>query len=465
VGDPASRFDGTLDSLEAALAVVGRTPLILRGLLDGLEPPLVGSRSEPNWGPRQVLEHLLDVEGIAFADRIARIVHEERPFIRSIDPSGRLRDGDYGRRSLDGLIDELIRRRVEDVAWLRSLNPAQLDREGEHDRAGTFTARQLVHYWACHDLLHLRQLARGLQEALTPFVGNLSTFFEEGCTRLDGSIRGRRQRRVAMNQLEDVDVLLKVPRRRFVEGVWIEPSPRRVRAWFGGVAVGDSERVLLVYEPKRLPVYWFPVADVRMDLLRPSTRPAGHADGEAARPARFDVHVGDRVAEKAAWTYPEPDPDRVALKDHVAFYWNQMDAWFEEDDEVFVHPRDPYHRVDVLHSSRRVRIEVGGQVVAESSRPCLLFETGLPTRYYLPKLDVRMDLLVPSHTTSRCPYKGVAVYWSLRSGDGLLEDLVWSYPSPIPECPKIESLLCFYNERVDLSVNGELQVRPVSPWS
>ena len=173
--DPVSGFD----SLESALAVVGRTPLILRGLLDGVEPSLVGSRSEPEWAPRQVLEHLLDVEGIAFADRIARIVHEERPFIRSIDPSGRLVESDYGRRSLGDLIDELIRRRVEDVAWLRSLGSGELDREGEHDRAGTFTARQLVHYWACHDLLHLRQLAKGLQDALAPSVGNLSMFFED----------------------------------------------------------------------------------------------------------------------------------------------------------------------------------------------------------------------------------------------------------------------------------------------
>jgi hypothetical protein len=172
--DPVSSFD----SLESALAVVGRTPLILRGLLGGLEPSLLGSHTEAGWAPRQVLEHLLDVEGIAFADRIARVVHEERPFIRSIDPSGRLGDGGYGARSLDDLIDELVRRRVEDVAWLRSLGPEQLDREGEHDRAGTFTARQLVHYWACHDLLHLRQLARGLQDALAPSVGPLSTFFE-----------------------------------------------------------------------------------------------------------------------------------------------------------------------------------------------------------------------------------------------------------------------------------------------
>lgn len=258
--------------------------------------------------------------------------------------------------------------------------------------------------------------------------------------------------------LEDRDPLDKVTLRRFVQGVWIEPSPRWVRTYFNGVAVADSRNVLLVYEPKRLPVYWFPKADVRMDLLRPSP----HAGSAHSRAVRFDVVVGERQAEKAAWTYAGPEGELSELKDHVAFYWKEMDTWYEEDDEVFVHPRDPYHRVDVLRSSRHLRVEVDGQVLAESRRPCLLFETGLPTRYYLQKQDVRMDLLVASGTTSQCPYKGIAVYWSVRDG---ARDLVWAYPFPIPECPKIENLVCFYNERVDLYVDGVLQPRPISPWS
>ena len=173
--DPVSGFD----SLESALAVVGRTPLILRGLLDGVEPSLVGSRSEPEWAPRQVLEHLLDVEGIAFADRIARIVHEERPFIRSIDPPARLVVGGYAARTLEDLLDEFERRRAGDVAMLRSLPEGALANEGEHERAGVFTVRDLIHYWACHDLLHLRQIARALQDTLAPFAGNLVRFFED----------------------------------------------------------------------------------------------------------------------------------------------------------------------------------------------------------------------------------------------------------------------------------------------
>jgi uncharacterized protein (DUF427 family) len=121
--------------------------------------------------------------------------------------------------------------------------------------------------------------------------------------------------------------------------------------------------------------------------------------------------------------------------------------------------------MDVMPSSRYVRVEVNGVTVAESYRPHLLFETSLPTRYYLPREDVRMECLIPSEKTSRCPYKGIAEYWSVQVGDAVLEDVVWSYPDPIPENPKIAGLLCFYNEKVNLYVDGELQARPVTPWS
>jgi uncharacterized protein (DUF427 family) len=142
-----------------------------------------------------------------------------------------------------------------------------------------------------------------------------------------------------------------------------------------------------------------------------------------------------------------------------------MDAWFEEDDEVYVHARDPYKRVDVLHSSRHVRVVVQGELVAETRRPALLFETGLPTRYYLPKADVRMDRLVPTETATRCPYKGVASYYAVRAGSTVVPDLAWCYRHPIPECSKIENLVCFFNERVDLYVDRELQPKPRTRWS
>ena len=142
-----------------------------------------------------------------------------------------------------------------------------------------------------------------------------------------------------------------------------------------------------------------------------------------------------------------------------------MDAWFEEDEEIFVHPRDPYTRVDTVHSSRRVHVEIDGVTLGETHRPVLLFETGLPTRYYIPKQDVRMDLLEPTESVTRCPYKGVARHWSARVRDKLIKDIVWSYPAPYLEWPKIENLLSFYNEYVDLYVDGVLQERPITPLS
>jgi len=250
-------------------------------------------------------------------------------------------------------------------------------------------------------------------------------------------------------------------RARLKEGVHIELSPRRVRAFFDNKVLADSQRVLLVYESKRPPVYWFPQADVQMDLL---TAHEPVADTSSAT-VRWRSNTGGRIAENLAFSYSNPTGDLTPLKGHIAFYWAAVDAWYEEDEEVFVHPRDPYSRVDTVHSSRRVRVEVDGQVVAETDRPVLLYETGLPTRYYIPKLDVRMDLLQPTSTVTHCPYKGDASYWTLRLGGKAYEDFVWSYPRPIPEIPKIENLLCFYNEKVDLYVDGVLQERPVSPFS
>jgi uncharacterized protein (DUF427 family) len=264
--------------------------------------------------------------------------------------------------------------------------------------------------------------------------------------------------------LEDRDLELPAAQRPTEEHpVTTQPYPRRVRAFLGNVAVADSTRALLLLEARHLPVYYFPPEDVHTDLLEP-TEKSTHCPhkGDASY---WSIVVGDRVARSAVWSYQDPLPGRDDIRGYLAFYWHKLDAWFEEDDEVFVHPRSPFHRVDVLNSSRHVRVAVGGETVAETRRPRLLFETGLPTRYYIPKADVRMDLLERTGTTTECPYKGVATYWSARIGGQVRKDVVWSYPYPIPEMPKIEHLLAFFNERVDLYVDGELQPRPKTPWS
>ena len=243
--------------------------------------------------------------------------------------------------------------------------------------------------------------------------------------------------------------------------VRIEPTAKRVRANLEGVAVFDTIRPVLVWEGPHLPVYYVPAADVDSALLVPSD----HAERSPSRgEARFwSVRVDDRLVENAARQYP--DSPMEELRDLVRFDWGAMDAWFEEDEEVFTHARDPHHRVDILRSSRHVEVIVNGVTVANSHRPTLLFETGLPTRYYLPMTDVATELLRPSASVTSCPYKGVASYWSLEVQGEPFEDVVWTYPSPLAESAGITGLVCFYNERVDIRVDGTLQERPSSPFS
>ncbi|HZQ29004.1 MAG TPA: DUF427 domain-containing protein [Acidimicrobiales bacterium] len=241
----------------------------------------------------------------------------------------------------------------------------------------------------------------------------------------------------------------------------IEPGAKRVRAWLGGELVVDTIRPMLVWEGPGYPAYYLPAADVRMELLIPTAGTKHSPDrGDAVV---FDVKGGTKVAEGGAWQYAESPVDE--LRGLVRFDWAAMDHWFEEDEEVFVHPRSPYTRVDILPSSRRVRVELGGVVVAESTRPWLLFETGLPTRYYLPLVDVRMDLLRPSGTHTSCPYKGTASYWSVEAGGQLFEDVAWYYPTPLPESERVAGLVSFFNEKVDLYVDGVLQERPKSKFA
>ena len=227
---------------------------------------------------------------------------------------------------------------------------------------------------------------------------------------------------------------------------FVEPSPRRVRVRLGSTVIADSERaqLLIQYGRSGLPTYYLPREDVRPGVLVDET-----ADG-------WSVAAGGRRAEGAAWSNDAFE----ALKDHVTFSWEKLD-WYEEDEPVYVHARDPHKRVDTVRASRRIEVFAGGERVANSVRPLLLFETWLPTRYYLPFADVRMDLLTASETVTQCPYKGKARYWSHPA----VPDLAWSYPDPIPENPKIRDLIAFFNERVDIVVDGVPQERPQSYWS
>ncbi|MET9229335.1 DUF427 domain-containing protein [Lentzea sp. NPDC003310] len=233
----------------------------------------------------------------------------------------------------------------------------------------------------------------------------------------------------------------------------VERSAKRVRAYFGGELVADTTAPRLVWEIPHYPAYYLPRSSVRAEL-----RPAGETrDGVQVH----DVVTRGGTAAAAATTYP----DSAQLADLVRFDFAAMDEWLEEDEPIYVHPRDPYKRVDVLNSSRHVRVALGGVTLAASSQPRILFETSLPPRYYLPLSDVRFDLLTPSATETQCPYKGTSSYWSVEVNGVLHEDLVWIYRSPLPESQKIAGMACFFSEKVDLFVDGELQEKPETPWS
>lgn len=227
-----------------------------------------------------------------------------------------------------------------------------------------------------------------------------------------------------------------------------------------GHYVLDTQQPLLVWEGPHYPAYYIPREDVLAELIPTGGTKHSPSRGDAAI---YDVAVGDVRAPAAAVGFT--DSPVAELNGMMRFEWEALDEWFEEDEQVYVHPRDPYTRIDILPSSRHVQVELDGVLLADSHQPRILFETGLPPRYYLPKADVRMDLLVASSSHTGCPYKGTASYYDVDLPSGRRQDLVWWYPTPLPESQKVAGLVCFYNEKVDLTIDGVRQERPRSPFS
>jgi len=260
-----------------------------------------------------------------------------------------------------------------------------------------------------------------------------------------------------------------------------QPTAKRIRAVLGGDTVADSTRAVLVWEPRRIvPSYAMPAGDVRGELVPAAASPAAADDVGVSLPdvtalrvldprIPFAVHTADGEAAdlRAAGQYRPgaafrpADPDLAGL---VILDFGAFDAWYEEDELNVGHPRDPFHRIDVLPSSRQVRLELDGQLLAASSRPALLFEAMLPTRYYLPRADVTADL-VPSPTRTWCAYKGQASYFSASVGGRLVPDIAWTYTDPRHDADPVRDLIAFFDERVDVVLDGERQARPVTPWS
>jgi uncharacterized protein (DUF427 family) len=241
----------------------------------------------------------------------------------------------------------------------------------------------------------------------------------------------------------------------------IEPVPRRVRAFLGGTLVLDTTRALYVWEWPNYPQYYIPLADVNRAVLVDEEHPEHLSRGTARR---HGLRVGETARPGVAHVYGEDALEGLAGT--VRFEWAALDSWFEEDEEVFVHPRNPYARVDALRSSRSVRVELEGVVLAESSCPVMVFETGLPTRYYLDRTCVSFEHLLSSGTVTSCPYKGTTSgYWSVRIGEELYPDLAWAYDFPTRALSPIAGLIAFYNEKLDLTVDGVLLERPKTHFS
>jgi uncharacterized protein (DUF427 family) len=261
-----------------------------------------------------------------------------------------------------------------------------------------------------------------------------------------------------------------------------EPTAKRIRAVLGGETVVDSTRALLVWEPRRIvPSYAVPAEDVHGEL-RPAAvaTPGPGTDVGVALPdmtalrvldprVPFTVHSADGEAadlravgrERPGAAFRPADGDLAGM---VVLDFGAFDAWYEEDELNVAHPRDPFHRIDVLPSSRQVRLELDGVPLADSSRPALLFETMLPTRYYLPRADVTAEL-IPSDTKTWCAYKGQASYYSVRVGGQLVPDIAWYYTDPRHDALQVRDLIAFFTERVDVTLDGERRPRPVTPWS
>lgn len=237
----------------------------------------------------------------------------------------------------------------------------------------------------------------------------------------------------------------------------MEGTRRRLRVLFAGEYIVDTLEAKLVWEKPNYPTYFFSQKDVASKYLvsTPNTN-------------TFDLQVNGKTAPSSVTVFNDPSSPMNGL---LKVTFGAMDGWFEEDEEIFIHPKDPYKRVDVLQSSRHVRVEIQGHEVANTNKPRLLFETNLPMRIYIPKTDCRMDLLVPaaSNLSSQCPYKGVASYYDVRTPETgkeiMAKEIAWWYRTAQPECGEIKGFICFYDEFVDVFIDGQKQVRPQSPWS
>jgi uncharacterized protein (DUF427 family) len=238
----------------------------------------------------------------------------------------------------------------------------------------------------------------------------------------------------------------------------VEPVPRRIRAFVGGHAVLDTTAARYVWESPKYPQYYVPLEDVDEDLLVDEGHARHRQHGDARR---IGLRAAGQERPKAGWVY-----DSGELAGTLRLLWAAVDAWFEEDEQVFVHPRNPYSRVDAVRSNRPIRVELDGVVLAEAPCSVMVFETGLPPRYYLDRTAIRLEHQQESDSVSSCPYKGrTSQYWSVRVGAVTHHDVAWSYDFPTRQLLPIAGLVAYYNEKVDIWLDGRKLERPRTHFS
>jgi uncharacterized protein (DUF427 family) len=231
--------------------------------------------------------------------------------------------------------------------------------------------------------------------------------------------------------------------------LFAEPLRRRLRVRFAGEWIADSEDVLLLHEPGRYPVAYFPVADVRPGVLVDENRSTQHR--QLGDTHWFTVAVGDHRAARSAWQYTALPEHASELRDRIGFAWRAMDAFYEEDERIVGHAADAYHRIDVRQSSRHLIVKDGERVIADTTRPVALYESGFAPRWYVPREDIDQSALTPVEGQTFCPYKGLASYYDIGGRAGA----AWSYPQAWPEAARVGNLVSFEPDKVGVFLDGK----------
>jgi uncharacterized protein (DUF427 family) len=237
--------------------------------------------------------------------------------------------------------------------------------------------------------------------------------------------------------------------------IYLEPLRRRMSVELGGNVVARSDGAVILFEPARYPVAYFPIGDIDQSVLQRSDHETKHQD--LGKTAWFDVVGSDgEITRRGAWEHVDPPPQAVALRDAVAFAWRAMDAFYEEDERILGHAADPYHRIDIRRTSRHLVVERDDRVVADTHAPLVLYESGFAPRWYVPRADIAADALHAVEGQTFCPYKGLASYYDI----GDWRNAAWSYRAPFEEVARIADLVSFYPTKVAVTIDDETLEEP-----